>query len=1374
MAFLVSDELAFTCAHVIAAALRTPEGRRPADEQQIALDLALSGNRQSVTALVHRWDGQRDIAVLRLDRRLAEAGPVRLVRAGDVWHHPIRVFGFPLHRDEGVWHSGRLLDRQGGGWIQTEMASAHGYRVSRGFSGGPVWDGQLNGVVGMMVAAELDGPAVAYLIPSATLLSAWPELELPSVRESPFRPLAALTEADARCFFGRARETAEVAAQVRKEPVVTLVGPSGSGKSSLAMAGVVPELRAYGYAAAVMRPASDADGTPLTPIAALAAALLPLLEPGLPRTERRGRRQQLADELRAEPHPVVAEVLRVTGSRRLLLVIDQCEEALTVPEPETAALTHLLAAGNLAARIRVLTTLRADFLEPALSHPSLGPLVQAKIHALRPMNRDQLREVIDQPVRDDLRVSYAEGLADRILRDTGDAPGALPLLVMALDLLWRAQNAQGQLTHETYELTGGVSGALHSEAERAWAENVREAEEPAARRLFTRLVQIPFTGSGAVTRRPAGRFELTPPEWEIAQRLAATRLLVADSGESVELAHEALITAWPRLAGWVVEDHEFLAWRESTRIDLARWRQAGEPAELLPAPVTLAAAQRWLSERAEDISPAEREFLEQGLRRRRSAVRRRRRLFSAVGLISVLALVLGVLFGYQREVSAEQRAAADSRALATLATDQRQEDPALAVKLALAAYRRSPTGEAKNTLLRFYLRYRNTTRILSSDLGDVADFRASRDGGVILARTTSNRATVYTRALHGTVRTARFGEGYVLNPLVSGDGSRIGYIWADGTSLGIYWSDIRPGGTWPPGKPQRLTTEEPEIINGLHETEFAQLSDDGRLLVAGSDTSVAWWDLDKRSFGGRVKLPQARGGRGLAGVWFGPDDDTLVVLAEVSYAKQKVMVVDRRTGTVRGIADSVDDAVISPDGSAVATCRSFDGGAVYTGLSIPDGSTLGRYADSSAGCHTVALGAKGRLLAIGLTTKAVIDLPHGKALADFAEPDDSDASPVGYARLVDSGTKPLLVTATSSGVFSTETSTLPAQNASRLDLTPDGRRIVAVLKDGTALQLRTAGAEKDLITEAPRLRPYWPSEDPVVFNEKGTLLADREAVNKVVVREAASLRRLAVISTATPPTRAGSDKQPSLDYLFDQSGHLVTLSGTVLQRWDATTGRPVDAHSLASLLGSPVDPTRTPLALNTYPKPDRVAVVRLGDPHVRVLELSSGRVSAQYQTHHTDLFAVAFDSTGRHFAVLRQGRVIEMWGTDPLRRKIGPLPSISFPAVARFLDDSGRYLVASDNKIRVYRVDEERNDLAYDLGPSDDLDISTPQYTFLDASLDGRTLLYYATRDNIVYPLKTDPDVWADALCRTLGGTGLTAGERDAQPVPVPAETVCP
>ncbi|MFD0392749.1 hypothetical protein ACFQ3Z_08440 [Streptomyces nogalater] len=161
-------------------------------------------------------------------------------------------------------------------------------------------------------------------------------------------------------------------------------------------------------------------------------------------------------------------------------------------------------------------------------------------------------------------------------------------------------------------------------------------------------------------------------------------------------------------------------------------------------------------------------------------------------------------------------------------------------------------------------------------------------------------------------------------------------------------------------------------------------------------------------------------------------------------------------------------------------------------------------------------------------------------------------------------------------------------------------------------------------------------------------------------------------------------------------------------------------------------------------------------------------MTAQYPTHHTDLVAVAFDSAGRNLALLRRGGVIEVWGTDPLRRKIGPLPSAILPFTARFLDEPGRYLIASDNKIRVYRVDEQHSDLAYDLGPSDALDTSTPQYRFLDASRDGRTLLYYAIGDEIVYPSGQSP------MCGQTVCAGHSAAPISPPRNATPSPSLCP
>ncbi|MER5832961.1 trypsin-like peptidase domain-containing protein, partial [Streptomyces sp. NPDC002130] len=251
--FLVTDDVALTCAHVINAALGTPAETEPAADARIAVTLPLlrapAGSAPDgaavgvphVMAGVERWvpprpSGAGDVAVLRLEARLQGGRPIRLVDEPEVWRHPARVFGFPANRPGGVWHSALLRARQADGWVQADLAEG-GYPVSHGFSGSPVWDEELNGVVGMMALAEADEPPASYLIPTTGLLDAWPELRNLVLPPSPFRRLLAFEEADAAVFHGRLAESEAVARMVAGERWTAIVGPSGSGKSSLALAG---------------------------------------------------------------------------------------------------------------------------------------------------------------------------------------------------------------------------------------------------------------------------------------------------------------------------------------------------------------------------------------------------------------------------------------------------------------------------------------------------------------------------------------------------------------------------------------------------------------------------------------------------------------------------------------------------------------------------------------------------------------------------------------------------------------------------------------------------------------------------------------------------------------------------------------------------------------------------------------------------------------------------------------------------------------------------------------------------------------------------------------------------------------------------------
>lgn len=363
---------------------------------------------------------------------MAQGRPVRMVDAPDVWGHPARIFGFPEGRPAGVWHAGVLRSRQADGWIQTDLAS-DGYRVSGGFSGSPVWDEDLSAVVGMVVVAESGEPGASYLIPTDALLRDWEPLRALTLPPSPFRGLAPFQETDAATFHGREEESEELTAKVAAEHQVCLVGPSGSGKSSLALAGVVPRLRARGFSVGILRPAAGSR-----PLSALAAALLPLLEPELSVVERLERTPALVRVLEQQGvADTVTAIRERQGTRGLLLVVDQFEELLVSDPGLVDELAGALYTAPLPPDLHVLTTLRADFLEKALTHAQVGAAFRNRLYALGAPSPQQLRHIVTAPVTGVPGVGYEAGLVERVLADAGEEPGTLPLLGFTLDRLWR-------------------------------------------------------------------------------------------------------------------------------------------------------------------------------------------------------------------------------------------------------------------------------------------------------------------------------------------------------------------------------------------------------------------------------------------------------------------------------------------------------------------------------------------------------------------------------------------------------------------------------------------------------------------------------------------------------------------------------------------------------------------------------------------------------------------------------------------------------------------------------------------------------------------------------------------------------------------------
>ena len=840
--FLVDDRHAITCAHVVVAALGLAQGDRPDEDARLHVDLPLLSGAGSpapmATASVVVWGpdeatGSLDVAVLRLNDAVPGARPVRLVDAEPeaTRGHVAHIVGFPQGRGRGVWHEGVVRGRQADGQIQVDRTGS-GYRVSQGFSGSPVWDQDLCGVIGMMARAELGEPAAGFVIPVGQLVVAWPQLAAVARPSSPFRSLEPFDEAHAAAFFGRDADSDRIAQVVGQQQWTTLVGPSGCGKSSLAMAGVAPLRRDAGDAVAILRPAHHA-----TAFRGLAAVLLELLEPDCSEAEKFARTSAVGDEItRYGIREVATRILHVQRARRLLIIIDQFEELLDEDAFVPADIDALADALSLnpPQTVSVLAVLRTDFLDPVLTHPRLGLLAKKRIEALEPVREEQLRDIVTKPVDAIPALSYENALINRILGDAGDSPGILPLLSFTLAQLWDHQSG-GRLTHDAYDELGGVTGALGTHANNIWKRYVGDEDEAHAEKLLTRLVRTPV-GTETPIRRVATRAELSDREWQIAQRLAGTRLLVLnrvrvheqsrpDPGEpadveTVELAHEALISSWDRLSSQVKADLVFLDWRENLQLDLDRWDKARRPKDLLPTATTLATAQRWLPERTAELGDAQLNYLQQGYAHRRYLTRRRR---------TVIALFLVLLIGVsgtavvainQRQTVSRQRDRATSAQVAGLAQSLGRTDPQLTRRLAVAAASLGDTPEAWSALLT--VRYQPEKRAVKLPRFDVTTSDLDRTGHILVAGGGTNVGAwdVDTGRQLGFYQTAT----RVRNVRLSADGTTVAVSTDDDHTTVLDARGLHPRG--------------PRYLTGL---DLFTLSPTGTYLVA---TGGAYQDVD--------------------------------------------------------------------------------------------------------------------------------------------------------------------------------------------------------------------------------------------------------------------------------------------------------------------------------------------------------------------------------------------------------------------------------------------------------------------------------------------------------------------------------------------------
>jgi serine/threonine protein kinase/formylglycine-generating enzyme required for sulfatase activity len=459
---------------------------------------------------------------------------------------------------------------------------------------------------------------------------------------NPYRGLAAFDAAHAPVFFGRHSEIRELVDRVQSEAFVVVGGDSGTGKSSLCRAGVLPWLVAHdGWSRVDVVPGRH-------PVRALAAALAAWLDTD----------EAALDALLHDTPDAVARAVRQRAApsderapRRLLLFVDQLEELLTLSEPGEARVvaTALAALAVRVPSVRVLATARSDFLSRLATLPGLDAEMARGLYFLRPLTGERIREAIVRPAAANGVAFESEALVDSLVAQTELAPGGLPLLQFTLAEVWESRDVTARtIQADSLAALGGVAGALTRHADRVLA-GLDGDQRDAARRILLRLVTAQATRARCAESELIASGDARGAERAALEALVHGRVVVANHAErgAYEIAHEALLVSWPTLQDWLQRGAAEHAARRQVEQAAAEWQRTGRPRDLLWSGRRLAAA-RSLDPSA--IAPRDAAFLAAS----RAAMVRARVLGAGVAAllaIGVIAIGLVVRARARRELA---------------------------------------------------------------------------------------------------------------------------------------------------------------------------------------------------------------------------------------------------------------------------------------------------------------------------------------------------------------------------------------------------------------------------------------------------------------------------------------------------------------------------------------------------------------------------------------------------------------------------------------------------------------------------------------------------------------------------------------------------
>ncbi|MGW1375746.1 nSTAND1 domain-containing NTPase [Streptomyces sp. NPDC002446] len=1116
----------------------------------------------------------------------------------------------------------------------------------------------------------------------------------------PYRGLASYREQDARWFFGRERSTGALVAQLRAAEktggLVMLVGASGAGKSSLLSAGLVPALQkgALGDASGRDRevlqlvPGSDPLAELARQIPGLADVLSggqePAAEPGTPHFARAVRAAVTAWARR-----------ETSAAARPVVIVDQFEEAFTLCPDEATRRTfiQLLHAactpsgpGEQAPAL-VIIGIRADFYEQCLGHPELADALQHRHMVLGPLTAAELREAVTGPAKA-VGLELEPGLAELIIREvSADGPGGthdagvLPLLSHALLATWQRRKA-GRLTLSGYRAAGGIQGAVAATAERAWS-GLDPTARTAARLLLLRLVRL--GEDTQATRRRGTRRQLadesTDPNktQESLEALVHARLVTLDA-EAVEITHEALLHAWPRLRDWIDEDRNGNLLRQRLEEDGRAWEGSDRDPSLLYRGSRLEQARSWAQSAGDTfLTRSAVEFLAASVRLRKRTVLISRGAVAALVVMAMLAVGSAVVAWQQRDdaVFAQVLAEADR---------VQYTDPSLSAQLDLVAHRRRPDDkDTKNRLISIVNAPLATP--LLGHTGAVYLTSFSPDGKLLA--TASYDRTVRLWNVADPARPEPLGKpltghrSWVSSAVFGPDGRTLATAGDDGT---IRLWDVRdPRHPKPLGAP--LTGHDGTIY-------LVAFSPDGRSLAsAGEDHTVRLWDVahpDRPKALGSLTGPTAAvrsvafspDGRMLAA---GGDDDTIRLwnVADRRRPKPVDAVLTGHTDLVHSVAFSPDGRTLA-SGSADDTVRLWDVsdprratqlGASLTGHTSPiwsvafspDGNMLAAAsADSTASLWNVSdpaypsqvgeplAGSSGEMYALGFS-------PDGRTLAT--------GSGDSKVRL-----------------WSMPTSDMIGRSAA---FRPDGRVLATAARDGRIRLWNVQTPGRPVSLSKPFMRAEG-GQRAMAFSPDGRTLAVLTENRTVHLWNVTDPER--PVSSGPPITLRTRFMGPdALAYSPDGRTLATAYDDRTVQLWNV--GDP--SHVVP--LGAPLTGHKGYINSLVFSPDGRTLASGSADATVRLWNTADPRhaapLGAPLTGHLGPVNALAYSPDGHTLASGSDDDTVRLWNTAHPRKAAllgSPLTGHTEAVVSLTFSKDGRTLASggNDNTVRFWNVTE--------------------------------------------------------------------------------------